>query len=140
MDRNGLLDADESDFLDAVRNFILVEGRGSVVNAMLVDRANGELEQQEVISVIGSPDDVDSQSSDDDRNDVGSSDDDNDDQSVENLPEINVYRMRLHDPVVHDHCHCPPFIDMSETFIGVPCGVCDCDDFNFASCFQENNF
>ena len=48
--------------------------------------------------------------------------------------------MRLHDPVVHDHCHCPPFIDMSETFIGIPCGVCDCYDFNFASCFQENNF
>ena len=60
MDRNGLLGADESDFLDAVRNFIHVEGRGSVVHVMLVDRANGELEQQEINGVIGSPDDVDS--------------------------------------------------------------------------------
>ena len=29
---------------------------------------------------------------------------------------------------------------MTHTFVGVPCGVCDCDDFRFAWCFQENNF
>jgi hypothetical protein len=29
---------------------------------------------------------------------------------------------------------------MSSTFRGIPCGVCDCDDFLIARCLQENNF
>ena len=140
MDRNGLLDANESDFLGAVLNFINVEGRDSLVNAMLIDRVDEVPDRWDVIGDIEFPDDYDSDSSDDEGDHVESSDDEADNDSVDNAHEFNIDRIRLHDPVVHDHSHCPPFIDMTHTFVGVPCGVCDCDDFCFACCFQENNF
>lgn len=48
--------------------------------------------------------------------------------------------MQLHDRIVHDHIHCPPFPDISSTFCGALCGMCDCEDFGLAQCLQENNF
>jgi hypothetical protein len=45
MNRSGLLDAEESDFLEAVRNYIRVEGRNVVVDAIL---SNGDEEQIEI--------------------------------------------------------------------------------------------
>jgi hypothetical protein len=54
---------------------------------------------------------------------------------------LNNGRIILHHEIPHVHCHhCPPFADISFTFRGIPCGVCDCDDFLFARCLQENNF
>ena len=136
MSRNGLLDAEESDFLEAVRNFIRAEGRNIVIDAML---SNGDEEQRE-LSGNSTPDGYDSNSSDNDSDGIGSNDADSDGGSEIDQPMLNVDRVMLHGRIHHVYIHCPPFIDMTQTFTGIPCGICDCEDFNFATCFQENNF
>ena len=47
---------------------------------------------------------------------------------------------RIHEPIVHQHIHCPPFDDMSTVFQCNPHGICDCDDFCFAECLQDGEF
>ena len=131
MDRNSLSVAEEDDFLEAVRSSIRAEGRSRVLDAIF---SQGEV--------------VDSQA--DDESDGSSNYTQNSDESVfsDDTDDVNsvddniekVDYIKLHDPIVHDHVHCPPFQDMSSTFCGVPCGICDCEDFCFAMCFQENNF
>jgi hypothetical protein len=140
MNRSGLLDAEESEFLEAVRNFIRVEGRNIVVDAML---SNVDEEQIEIGGNMGCnspPDDYDSDTSAGDSDEIGSLGSDSDDDSIVNLPVLIVDRIRLHGRIHHGYFHCSPFIDITQTFTGIPCGICDCEDFDFATCFQENNF
>ena len=131
MDRNSLSVAEEDDFLEAVRSSIRAEGRSRVLDAIF--------SQEEVIDSQGE-DESDGSSNHTQNSDESVFSDDTDDvNSVDDNIEKVDY-IKLHDPIVHDHVHCPPFEDMSSTFCGVPCGICDCEDFCFAMCFQENNF
>jgi hypothetical protein len=86
------------------------------------------------------PSDNESDSADDDSDNDSDSEDENDDNSIENGADLNLDRVQIHDLILHDHIHCPPFEDIACTFRGAQCGVCDCDDFCLASCLQENNF
>ena len=133
VDRNSPSQVEEDEFLEAVRASIRVEGRERVLDAIF---AEGDV-------VCGSENDEQTDDSDEHREDsddyASSSDDSEDDDSVdENHDEVE--KVKLHDPVIHDHVHCLPFPDMSSTFCGVPFGICDCKDFSFALCFQENDF
>lgn len=78
-----------------------------------------------------SPDDYDSDSSADDSDEVGSSDTESDHESIVNSPELHVDRIMLHNHIHHGSLHCPPFFDMTQTFAGIPCRICKCEDFNF---------
>lgn len=86
-------------------------------------------------------------SSDDSSNQTGSDDDDFDQEDDSNDDEVAIGdervlgdappiidSQRIHEPIVHQHIHCPPFDDMSIVFQGNPHGICDCDDFCFAEC------
>ena len=131
MDRNSLSVAEEDDFLEAVRSSIRAEGRSRVLDAIF--------SQEEVVDSQADDESDGSSNHTQDSDDSVFSDDTDDVNSVDDNIEKVDY-IKLHDPIVHDHVHCPPFEDMSSTFCGVPCGICDCEDFSFAMCFQENNF
>ena len=134
------MDATEEDFLAAVREVTRVHGRRLVVDAMLTDSIAGSSQLSDCSVENDAPDEPDSDTIEDSVDGDDYSDDGSEDDSVEMMPQVNDERIRLHDPIVHDHVHCPPFGDLLETFCGIPCGICDCDDFNFALCLQENNY
>ena len=142
MCRNSLLEATDDDFMAAVKEVTRIHGRNHIIDAILSDSIAESSQLSEFSVENGSPDSSDSDSEDDFDDDQSSddSDDDTDNDSVENLAVLNNDRILLHSPIIHDHVHCPPFDDMSQTFCGIPCGICDCDDFCFALCLQENNY
>ena len=140
LSRNELLEATEEEFLAAVRDMTRLHGRKHVVDAMLTDSFAGSSQLSDDSVENELPNDTDSDSSEDSIDEDDDSDDDSERNSVENVPQVNDERIFLHEPIVHDHIHCPPFKDLSDTFCGIPCGVCDCDDFCFALCLQENNY
>lgn len=83
-------------------------------------------------------------SDDDDSDDSGNDTDDNgvplyDQRVLEDVLPI-LDREKIHDRIDHHNIHCPPFNDMSTGFSGNPHGICDCDDFCFAMCVQDNDF
>ena len=139
MNRKGLLEAGEEEFLEIVRNRTRIEGRNSVINA-LIPEDDEEFDSDQNILLENIHADSDSDSTDADSEHYVDSDDENDDDSIAYLPELNMDRVQLHDPILHDHIHCPPFENIAFTFHGGQCGVCDCDDFCLALCLQENNF
>ena len=53
-----------------------------------------------------------------------------DDTMEENVVQIN--GVMLYNPVIHDHVHCPPLDDMSNSLCGVPYSIFDCEDISFA--------
>ena len=134
------MEATEDDFLAAVREVTRVRGRRHVVDAILADSIAGSSQLSDHSEENDAPDAVDTDTSEDSIDDDNDSDDGTDDNSVENMPQVNDDRIMLHELIVHDHIHCPPFRDLSENFCGIPCGVCDCDNFSFALCLQENKF
>lgn len=139
MNRVGLLEANEDDFLEAVRQIIRADGRDRVVDALIVDAVEDADVQREYEDIM----DDDIRHDDSEDNDSGSGsdfDDDSEEASVDDAPDVDMDRIRVHDPVIHDHFHCPPFDDITHTFRGGLCGVCDCDDFCFALCLQENDY
>ena len=140
--RNELFEVDESEFLEEVRRAIRINGRDSIVDAILFDTGEDEGLNRRHSGIWNSGEESETDSSEDEFGERGSSSDEDvgEEDSIDNEAEVNNDRVKLHDPVVHDHFHCPPFDDISYTFYGVPCGVCDCDDFCFACCLQENNF
>ena len=132
IDRNSLSQVEEDEFLEAVRASIRVEGRERVLDAIF---AEGEF----VNDALNDEETEDSDEHRDDSDDSSSLEDSVDEESVEeNHDEVD--KVKLHNPIIHDNVHCPPFDDMSSTFCGFPYGICDCEDFCFALYFQENNF
>ena len=139
MNRIGLLEANEDDFLEAVRHIIRADGRQRVVDALIVDAVEDADVQREYEDVM--EDDMNHDDSDDDDSESDNDFDDvSEEASLDEAPNLGIEKIRVHDPVVHDHFHCPPFDDITFTFRGGLCGVCDCDDFVFAQCLQENNY
>jgi hypothetical protein len=120
-------------------------GRISVVKAVATNSndPNGEIGVQ-YDAASGESSDDSSMASDSVNDSSDGGDGSNDDELAigNNLGDALPYldRLRIHDPVVHPNIHCPPFIDMSTVFRGDPHGVCDCDDFCFAMCVQDNDF
>ena len=143
MDRNVLMESSEGEFFEAIWNSIRTDGSDRFVDAIFNDPVEYEggkdKDSDDFEESIDTDYGADNDSGDDDDNDVDHSDD-SDDGSVENLPIFIPDRIRIHDPVVHQSHHCPPFDDMTQTFCGDICGVCDCYDFNFARCLQETNY
>lgn len=41
-------------------------------------------------------------------------DDDSEEASVDDVPDVKVDKIRVQDPVLHDHFHCPPFDDIKK--------------------------
>ena len=139
MNETQLTEASEEEFLEVVRARIRSKGRCCLIEA-LINEDDGAVDVKDVNDnmVIDSANMSDD--SDESDNEVeGEYDIEDDDVTVESI-EDNGNRVKVHDRVVHDHIHCPPFPDMSSTFAGIPCGICDCEDFVLAECFQENNF
>ena len=133
MDRNSLSTAEEDDFLEAVRCSIRIEGRDRVLDAFFVEEISSPVNLEENFDNSCDSDDSDLEEH-SEGGDSCAEDVDDDVHSVDGNPDVSV---KLHDPILHDNVHCPPFYDVSNTFCGVPC---DCEDFCFASCFQEDNF
>jgi hypothetical protein len=136
MNRKGLLEADEDEFLHIVRMRARTECRHRIVDALLEE--SDDVEYQDLMENV--PSDNESDSADDDSDNDSDSEDENDDNSIEKGADLDLDRVQIHDPILHDHIHCPPFEDIACTFRGAQCDVCDCDDFCLALCLQENNF
>jgi hypothetical protein len=135
MDTRELMELDEASLLSYIEDHIRENGRNSIVRAVAID-SNGDSD---------SSNDTDSPESGDESAASDSSDDNgyesnNEDQAIENQALPILDRERVHDPVVHHNVHCPPFNDMLTVFSGNPHGICDCDDFCFAMCAQDNDF
>ena len=138
MNRIGLLEANDDEFLEAVRHIIRADDRQRIVDALIIDAVEDAEVRREYEDIM--EDDMNHLYSDDDDSESGSDFDDvSEGASVDEALYVGIELIRVHDPVVHDHFHCPPFDDITHTFRGVLCGVCDCDDFVFAQCLQENN-
>lgn len=138
--RNDLVEASEDEFLAAVRVVMRVQGRGCLIDAILNESAADNSQLSENMD-DNSPSESDSDDSDEPYDEQYEPDDDESvNDSVDEEPQFNADKIMLHDPVVHDYIHCPPFVDLSRTFCGMQCGVCDCDDFNFAQCLQEGDY
>ena len=139
MNKNELTEASEEEFLDEVRARIRDKGRSRIIDALINDDDEdgilGDQNNDTVNSAASLSDDSDDGGDDHD----GGSDAEDDDDSIDSL-ENHGNKVQLHDHIIHDHIHCPPFPDMSSTFCGALCGVCDCEDFSLAQCMQENNF
>ena len=134
MGRNVLMESSEEENFELIQETIRVDGRNRSVDAILNDSIDvGDGDILEGSRYTESDDD---NGSDDDTVDS----DDSDDGSVEIVPILTADRVRMHDPVIHDSYHCPPFDDLTHTFSGAICEECDCDDFNFARCLQETNY
>ena len=139
MNRIRFLEANEDEFLEAIRHIIRADGRQRIVDALIVDAVEDAEVRCEYEDIM--EDDMNHLDSDDDDSESGSDFDDvSEEASVDEAPNVGIELIRVHDPVVHDRFHCPPFDDITHTFRGVLCGVCDCDDFVFAQCLQENNY
>ena len=139
MNETQLTEASEDDFREFVWARIRVKGRYSLIEALIHEDDDASVLEEEN-EIVGGADAYMSDDSDESGNEVdGDYDIDDDNESIDSI-EDNGGRLRVHDQIVHDHVHCPPFPDMSSTFRGIPCGVCDCDDFCLAQCFQENDF
>ena len=116
----------------------------SVIRAVAADSAEN-LENSNDIDSCELIDDR-SMATDSDEDDSEDSNESNDDElAIEDQHILGndfqiLDRQKIHDPIIHQNIHCPPFNDMELTFRGNPHGICDCDDFCFAMCVQENNF
>ena len=142
MSEKRLFEASEDDFLEMIRARIREKGRSCIIEA-IINEDDGDLvlgnEHDNVMnSIANTSDDSDESGDDEEGGDVA--DDDND--SVDSLGSLenNGDKVKIHDRINHDHVHCPPFPDMSSTFRGAPHGICDCEDFCLAQCFQDNDF
>ena len=143
MDANELMELDEASLMRYIEAHIRINGRMDIVNIVAADSNRDfdilrDSDSSDKSSVASVSDD------DDNRDDSENESDDNEeplnDQRVlgDMLPILD--RVRIHDRIDHHNIHCPPFNDMSTVFRGNPHGICDCDDFCFAMCVQDNNF
>ena len=135
-----LLEASEDEFLAAIRESIRVQGRGHLIDAILIDSVAEIQDSDYNFSMEGNPQNSSDSENSEENNSGDSSDNESEIASVDEIPQDGVDRVMLHEPVLHNHIHCPPFDDISQTFCGVQCGVCDCDDYCFAVFLQEDNF
>ena len=143
MDANELMELDEASLMRYIEAHIRINGRMDIVNIVAADSNRDfdmlrDSDSSDKSSVASVSDD------DDNRDDSENESDDNEeplnDQRVlgDMLPILD--RVRIHDRIDHHNIHCPPFNDMSTVFRGNPHGICDCDDFCFVMCVQDNNF
>jgi hypothetical protein len=143
MDANELMELDEASLMTYIEAHIRINGRMDIVNIVAADSNRDfdilrDSDSSDKSSVASDSDD------DDNRDDNENESDDNEepinDQRVlgDMLPILD--RVRIHDRIDHHNIHCPPFNDMSTVYRGNPHGICDCDDFCFAMCVQDNNF
>jgi hypothetical protein len=157
MDTNELMELDEASLMTYIEGHIRKNGRISVVNAVAVDsngdfdsphdsdsRESRELSDDSSVSTNSDDSSLASDSSVDGSADSGN-DSDNNALAIHDQPILGDLlpipdRIQIHDRIDHLHTHCPPFNDMSTVFRGNPYGICDCDDFLFAVCLQDNNF
>jgi hypothetical protein len=142
------LEADDEEFIALIRDHMREEGRERLVRVLLNDGEAADvmqLQYEGLMSGSGDPgnniddgggDSSDSTDSSDD--DVSDSDSD-DNQSIGDEVEGVINPFQLHEMVIHDHVHCPPFDDISSTFSGAY-SICDCENYGLAYCSQENNF
>lgn len=147
MDTNELMELDEASLMSYIGDHIRKNGRSSVVHALAVHTSGDSDSPYHSDSSMATDSDDSSMATDsdvDDRDDSGNDSDDNelviDLQPIVGgvLPILD--RIQIHDRIDHLHTHCPPFNDMSTVFRGNPHGICDCDDFVFAECVQDNNY
>ena len=98
MDRNSLSEAEEDDFLEAVRSSIRAEGRSRVLDAIFSqEEVADSLAEAESDSSSDRTEKTDESLFSDDTDDVNSVDD--------NIEKVDY--IKLHEPIIHDHIHCP---------------------------------
>ena len=154
MDTNELMELDMTSLMTYIEGHIRRNGRISVINAVAVDCSGDfdspndsdsrELRELSDGSSMLTDSDYSSMATDGDYDEIDDSVSNEgaiDDQPIlgEALPILD--RIQIHGPIDHLNTHhCPPFNDMLPVFRGNPHGICDCDDFLFAMCVQDNNF
>ena len=137
MDTRELMELDEASLISYIEDHIRENGRISVVKAVAVDYS-GDSDSSNDANLHESRDESSAANNSSDDKEYES---DNEDQAIENQDALPIVdRERLYDPVLHHNIHCPPFNDMSPVFRGNPHSICDCDDFCFAICVQDNDF
>lgn len=139
MNKIELSEASEDEFIDVVRAAIRSNGRSRFIEVMVDEEDGDDIVANENNDFLNSASNMSDDSDDESENDDGGSDAEDDNDSIESA-ENHGDKVQLHDRIIHDHTHCPPFPDMSSTFRGALCGTCDCEDFSLAFCLQENNF
>ena len=136
MNENDLHDVSDEEFFEIVRNRVHENGRDSIIAALMAD----DVESAPCCESGDHDESPDSDDSDDSIGDSSESTRDSDADEIDSVEDDHGGRVKVHDPIIHDHYHCPPIADMLSTFRGVPFGICDCEDFCLAYCFQENNY
>ena len=137
MNKFELTEASEEKFLDEVRARIREKGRSRFIDAFVDDDSEVGSVADGNDGAINSAASVSDDSDDSGRDYDGESAAEDDDDTIDSLGNHG-NKVQPHDRIVHDHIHCPPFPDMSSTFCGALCGVCDCEDFS--AMFARKNF